>query len=116
MANIMFDSEDFEGALNHFRRSLQIKEAKISESSPADKASILDDYCSIGQTHAAAAPSARMGAGDRRRHWQDARSAFQRALDMNSDLEKQGVHVGGQCGPDELTRQIARCEAELRKR
>jgi non-specific serine/threonine protein kinase/serine/threonine-protein kinase len=116
MANIMFDSEDFEGALKHFRRSLEIKEAKISESSPADKASILDDYCYIGQTHAAAAASASMGAVERRRHWQDARSAFQRALDMNRDLVKQSVRISGQCGPDELTRQIARCEAELRKR
>ena len=116
VGNIMFEAEDFEGALKHLRRSLEIKEATISESSPAEKASIEDDYCSIGLTHAAAAASTRTGASERRRHWQDARSAFQRALDMNSDLEKHGVHVSAECTTDQLTQRIARCEAELRKR
>jgi eukaryotic-like serine/threonine-protein kinase len=116
VGNILLESEDFEGAFQYLKKSLEIKEASISESSPADKASISEDYCSIGETHAAAAVSPKLPPSERRRHWQDARSAFQRALDMNRDLFKQGVHISADCTPDQLTRQIARCEAELRKR
>src|SRR6185295_15787366 len=115
VGNILSWSEDYEAAVRYIKKALEIREARAGEMQ-VDKYSISEDYCSIGQTHAAAAASAKVRATERRLHWQEARSAFQRALEMNDDSVKQGLSNSAECTPDQLTRQISRCEAELRKK
>jgi tetratricopeptide (TPR) repeat protein len=116
IGNILLESEDFEDALRYLKKSLEIRTAPIPGSALEEKRGISEEYCSIGETHAAAAASPKSPASERRRHWQDARSAFQRALEMNTELLKQGIQPSPECTPDQLTQRIARCEAELTRK
>jgi tetratricopeptide (TPR) repeat protein len=115
VGNILFWSEDYEAALRYFKKALEIREAPSGDMQ-MDKYGISVDYCSIGETHAAAAASPKVRATERRLHWQEARSAFQRSLVMNNDLIKQGLPSSSECTPEELTRRISRCDTELRKK
>src|SRR6185295_15276885 len=77
VGNILSWSEYYEDALRYIKKALEIREASPSENVQRDRLNISEDYCSIGQTHTAAAESQKVQASERRRHWQDARSAFQ---------------------------------------
>ena len=114
VGNTLSWSEDFEEAVRYLKKALEIREAPSD--TQVDKNSISEDYCSIGMTHAAAAASPKVRTTERRRHWQEARSAFQRALEMKNESVKQSAHPSPECTPDQLTQQIARCEAELGKK
>lgn len=116
VGNILSWSEDYENALRYIKKGLEIRESSPSENVQRDRLNILEDYCSFGQTHAAAAESPKVQTSERRHHWQDARSAFQRALGMNTELLKQGLHSSADCPSDQLIQRIAHCDAELAKK
>jgi len=112
----MFDTQDFEAALNHFNTALEIYRAPSVASSRDVRVDVSDCYYWIGETHAAAAASPRTQASERRRHWLDARSAFQTALEINSGLVNEGIKFSPNRIPDQIKAQIAKCDAEISKK
>jgi eukaryotic-like serine/threonine-protein kinase len=116
LGNLHFEMEEFEGALQYFRRCLEIRQilAASSTAKASDKLDLVDAFCEIAESHIGIASKAKSPV-DRRRHWQDARSANQDALEVSEALDKQGVKIGAEHQPARLKENIAKCEAELRK-
>lgn len=114
IATILEETEDYAGALDHYQKGLEIKEA-LAAANPADtslKADVAECLLWIGGAHEGAASKPTAGASERRRHWQEARSAYQRALDISSGMVSKGLKVSAECQPDNLAKHIAKCEAE----
>jgi len=116
IGNLHLETEEFEDALQDFTRCLEVRQVLAASSSAkaSDKLNVVDAFCMTAESHSGIASKAQ-SAVDRRRHWQNARSDYQRALDISDGLEKQGVKMGPQHQPSQLRENIAKCEAETRK-
>lgn len=119
IGNILEEMQDFDGALQYFRRSLEILEKTSPAEDAADarvKSDVAESLFSIGTALEEIASKATTPAGERRRHWQEARSAYQRALEISSGLASKGLKFNPDCQPDNLAKRIAKCETELQKK
>jgi hypothetical protein len=53
--------------------------------------------------------------GQSENHWQAARDAYQKSLDIYQDMKSKGTLNGADAGkPDELAKDIAKCDAALK--
>jgi len=59
---------------------------------------------------------AALGAKGSKQQWNAAKEAYQKALDIYQDMKNKGKLSGADAGkPDELTKEIAKCDAALEK-
>jgi tetratricopeptide (TPR) repeat protein len=115
---ILKETGDYGSAVEPFRKSLQVREALLAADPTNNqyKKDVVDTHCWLASVHLAAASSANTRADDRAARWAEARAGYQRALDLWNVFIKQGVEpTNVDCPPEELNRQIANCEAGLRK-
>ena len=74
-------------------------------------------YGYIGDAYAAVASAAATPADQAREHWRTARMMYERSLHIWQDLRTRGILAGDDATkPEELARQIARCNAALEER
>jgi non-specific serine/threonine protein kinase/serine/threonine-protein kinase len=83
---------------------------------PRRRDTVANSYAQLGETEAILAASARIPPAKRIAHWKEARSWYQRALEIYTDLKAKGTLRGKDSGePDRIVREIAKCDAALGK-
>jgi len=71
-------------------------------------------YSTMGLAHATLATDPSLPASERRYHWREARSAYERSLAIWLDLKRHGKLGGGEIGePDRIPKEIAKCDKAL---
>ena len=105
-------------ALESYRKELRMAEA-MAANDPANAESRFDlamAYSKLGQTQEALASHVMTPPGERAEKWREARSWFQRSLDIFLDLRKRGpiraVYAGEM---EKVGKEISRCDASLAK-
>lgn len=110
---------DLIGALENHRKAVAIYEA-VSRADPANESvreNVAENLAWEAEAVAALASSADARPEARAKNWRDARSVYQRSLDILLDLRKRGVLSGAKAGePDRVAAEIAKCDAALKKR
>jgi hypothetical protein len=103
------------GAVDSALQGIKIDEALVA-ASPANataRNTLAQLYSQLGASHAALAMKA--GASKQTEHWQAARDAYQKSLGIYQDMKGKGTLSGADAGkPDEVAREVARCDAALR--
>jgi len=72
-------------------------------------------YIRVAAIHAALGASANLSAAEKREHWRTAREMYARSLGVWQDMQTRGILTAEDAAkPEELARNIARCDASLR--
>jgi tetratricopeptide (TPR) repeat protein len=103
-------------ALAYLRRALAIQESVLAKdpSNAMSRAFIADSAAGLGNVYSKLASSAARSRHDRIRYLLEARSWYQRGYDLWLELRKRGSTTGDEAArPDDLARDIARCDAAL---
>jgi hypothetical protein len=70
----------------------------------------------VAATHAVLGSDGSLGVADRREHWRSAREIYGRSLDIWRDMQTRRILTAEDAAkPEEVAREIARCEAEMRR-
>ena len=73
-------------------------------------------YMRVAAAYAALGASAKLGAAEQREHWRTARDLYARSLDVWQDMQKRGILTAEDgTKPQEVAREIARCDAACRR-
>jgi serine/threonine protein kinase len=90
---------------------------KFYASDPADKRKqelLASSFATLGDTEALVASRTNLDSSQNHRHWQQARSWYQQALQTLLELRSQGALRGEEAGePDRVAREIAKCDSVL---
>jgi serine/threonine protein kinase len=90
--------------------------AKSDPKGITPKKGLADTYASIGELHARIASQAKTLRDSRAEHWQEARYWYQKSLDIYQDMKSKGTLSGADANkPDELAKEIAKCDEALRR-
>jgi serine/threonine protein kinase len=104
--------------LSYELKALEIRK-KLSEDDPKNKGrqeAVALSYATLGDTEQILASRPHMPASQQSRHWREARSWYQQALQRYQSLRSEAALRGEQAGePDRIARQIAKCDAALGK-
>jgi tetratricopeptide (TPR) repeat protein len=104
-------------ALPMLRKALAVQEANMDRdpSTVMGRAQLALTAGGLGKAHSVFASRGK-SAADRLRNWRQARSWYQKAHDLWFELRKQGATAGTEAAmPDELAREVARCDEALAK-
>jgi len=105
-------------ALQSYQEALQLLEA-LSTQDPTNadvRFNLAQSYSKLGGVHVMLASPVTAPVGQRREHWRQARSWYQKSLDLWLDLRHRGTLNGPDADqPDRVTGEIARCDAALAK-
>jgi len=108
-----------DGALSHELNALEIRK-KLSSADPSNKGrqeAVAVSYATLGDTEEVLAQRPRMAAGQKARHWREARSWYKQALDIYNLLRSQSALRGEEkAQPEKMAQEIEKCEAMLRSR
>ena len=110
---------DAAAALGSFRKALAIQEglSRVDPSNEAVREGLAAALGRVADAEAALGASAKTPAVSRPGHWREARSFYQRSLDIWQDLSRRGLLRGGNVGePDRIAGQLARCNEALKQR
>ena len=70
----------------------------------------------VAAAYAALGASGKLGAAERREHWQTARDLYAQSLAVWQEMQKNGILTAEDAAkPQELAREIERCDAALRR-
>ena len=73
-------------------------------------------YMRVAAAYAALGASGELGAAERREHWQTARDLYAQSLAVWQEMQKNGILTAEDAAkPQELAREIKRCDAALRR-
>jgi len=99
------------------RKALAVHESNLPRdpSNVMVRAQIADSAAGLGKVYSVFGSRGK-SAADRTRNWREARAWYQKAHDLWLGLRNQGATTGTEAAkPDELAREIARCEEALAK-
>jgi non-specific serine/threonine protein kinase/serine/threonine-protein kinase len=102
-------------AMEHFRKALSIRESTVA-SDPVNvsaRRGLGELYADMGESLAQFAATS-PAAGNKAQYWRDARSWYQRSIDVFVELRNKGQSVSA-ADIDDLTQKMARCDGELKK-
>jgi non-specific serine/threonine protein kinase/serine/threonine-protein kinase len=109
---------DVAGAVNRYRQAVTILEALLAKE-PMDaevRADLVHSYTRLGELLATLGANATAPLSQRVEHWQQARSWYQRSLDVLLDMRRRGLLTDTDANrPDSIAREIATCDAALAK-
>jgi len=114
--NVLTTVGDTTRARDYLRKGQEFFSAAIRSDPKAitPKEGLAKTYAGIGKLYAGLALSARSASRDQNEKWQAARSNYQKSFDIWQELNSSGRLTGVQTGkPDEITRDIAKCDAAL---
>ncbi|MEK6289610.1 MAG: serine/threonine-protein kinase [Acidobacteriota bacterium] len=115
MGNAMMKANDLSEAMKSYRRALAIFE-KLSSEDPAEamKRRELARSCSnLGNVYAILA--SKSPGNQRIENWREARSNYQKSLDILLDMRNRGTLPAVESGePEKIAAEIARCDAALK--
>ncbi len=102
------------GALESYRKALTYYEALKAANPRVGADSEL--YANLGKVHTMLASDAKIPPAERIGHWREARGWYQRSLDAWLDRRHRGmINKDNANKPEEVAREIAKCDAALRK-
>ncbi len=104
------------GAVDSAVQGIKIDEALVAaaltNASARNTLAQLDSQ--LGACHAAL--GAKNGTGKGSEHWRAARDAYQKGLEIYQDMKSKGTLSASDAGkPDELAKEIAKCDDSLKK-
>ena len=103
---------DLNGAVDSANQGIKIDEVLVA-ASPANataRNTLAQLYSQLGASHAAFAEK-----GRQMEHWRAARDGYQKSLDMYADMKSKGTLSGRDANkPDDLAKEIAKCDAALK--
>ncbi len=107
---------DLNGAIDSALQGIKIDEVLVAASptnaSARNTLALL--YTQLGASHAALGAKEATSKGGE--HWRAARDAYQKSFDIYQDMKSKGTLKGADASkPDELAKEIAKCDAALRK-
>ena len=105
-------------ALESFRQSANVNEAilKIDDSDADTRTKLADGYFQIGATYASLAAATKTPMNGRVNHWREARTWFQKSLDIYQEMQVRGVLSRAELSkPDEVAHEIKKCAERLAK-
>ena len=116
LSRFQSQANDLNGAVDSANQGIKIGEALVGASptnvSARNTLAQLDSQ--LGASDAALA--AKAGASKQPEHWRLARDAYQKSFDIYQDMKSKGTLSGSDASkPDELAKEIAKCQAALRK-
>jgi eukaryotic-like serine/threonine-protein kinase len=110
-SRIQAEINDADGAIATAHQGIVAAE-QVAAMSPADvsaRTTLAQLLAQLGAAHAKAAAE-----GDARRHWSEARNAYSRSRELYEAMKAKGTLSRADAGkPDELTAEIAKCDAAL---
>ncbi len=105
-------ANDSYAAVESAQQGIKIDEALVA-SSPTNataRNTLALLYRQLGDSHAA------LGAKGNKQQWSDAKDAYQKALDIYQEMRTKGTLTAADANkPDELAKEIVKCDAEIRK-
>lgn len=112
LSRFQVKATDFNAAVDSAQQGIQIEEALVASAptnvSARNTLALL--YRQLGESYAA------LGAKGTQQSWSEARNAYQKALDIYQELKSKGTLAGADAGkPDELAKEIAKCDMILKK-
>jgi tetratricopeptide (TPR) repeat protein len=127
-ANLLARSGRAAGAMEYYRKVVAIREA-MSATDPTnirDRRDLAVSYSKLGELHSAIASDSKSPATKQIASWREARSWYQRSLDILLDIREKGlltasgIQLGAMISPSSLkveiiSNEIARCDGALAK-
>jgi non-specific serine/threonine protein kinase/serine/threonine-protein kinase len=118
ISTFMSDTGDVPGALTNAQQAKTIDEALVvaGPKNIVARSNLALIYSQLGKVHTVIASKTGTPAKQQIEHWQQARDWYQKGLDIYQDMKSNGTLSGTDASkPDEVAREIARCEQALRK-
>ncbi|MGZ5564712.1 MAG: protein kinase domain-containing protein [Chthoniobacterales bacterium] len=112
MSRVQSQADDLNGALDSVNQGIKINEVLVAASPTNSTArnTLAQLYSQLGASQAALAEK-----GREMEHWRAAKEAYQKSLDIYQDMKSKGTLSGtDDAKPDDLAREIAKCDAALR--
>lgn len=115
IGNAMLKANDLPEAMKRYRRALAIFE-KLSSEDPTQamkRRELARSYSNLGNVYAVLASKS---PGNRQiENWREARSNYQKSLDILLDMRNRGTLLAFESGePEKIAAEIARCDAALK--
>jgi len=118
LGNVMAQAGRFDDALSNYRLALSLRENYVS-SHPREsgfRPRLGETSFDLGDLYVQMASDARTPAGKKPAFWREAKSWYQRSLEIWQDLSKDGTLPGYVSEkPDQTTKSLALCDAALAK-
>jgi tetratricopeptide (TPR) repeat protein len=118
IGDILAETGDSAGAVESYRKALSIREAMAAgDPGSVDLRIVLaDSYADLALLHSRLAKGERTPAQNRPEQLREARSWFQRSLDIFNELQSKGKLTGDDARkPENLSRELAKIEEALGK-
>ncbi len=116
IGNVLAQSDKFPEALENYKLALDMRETYFKEhlTEAAVQSRIGETTFDLGDLYAKMATVNRASAKDKAVFWREAKSWYQRSLEVWQTLSKNGTLQGYQAAkPDETLEAISKCEAAL---
>jgi serine/threonine protein kinase/predicted negative regulator of RcsB-dependent stress response len=113
IGEVLQKSGDTARALENYREALKLREALAADrTNSAARAELASTCAKLGQVYSTLA--ARASAHQQAENWREARSFYQRSLEVLLDLRTRGALSRAQSGePDRIAAELAKCDAAL---
>jgi len=112
LSRFQSQADDLTGANESANQGIKIDEVLVAASPTNSTArnTLAQLYSQLGASQAALAEK-----GRQMEHWRAAKDAYQKSLDIYQDMKSKGTLSGADdAKPDEIAREIARCDAALK--
>jgi tetratricopeptide (TPR) repeat protein len=117
MSRVQSQAGDLNGAMDRALEGIRVDE-QVLAAAPANafaRNTLAQLNSHLGASRAALAM--KTGASKQTAEWQAAKDAYQKSLDIYQDMKSKGTLNGADASkPDELTKEIAKCDAALKIR
>jgi non-specific serine/threonine protein kinase/serine/threonine-protein kinase len=114
-AHLLEQKGDFTGATENWRAAIETEE-EFGAPTPSHRRTLAGNYTMLGALYARAASIKSVPRDERVERWREARDWFQKSLNVWRDLRDKGLLSGTSAAkPDEVSKEIAVCDAALEK-
>jgi non-specific serine/threonine protein kinase/serine/threonine-protein kinase len=113
LGGVRLMSGDADRALESYQEALKIRQVLAADQTNSGARALLaSTYANVGRLYVARASKA--SANHQAEFWREARSYYQRSLDLFLDLRRLGALTGAQAAePDRIMTELARCDEAL---
>jgi tetratricopeptide (TPR) repeat protein len=112
LSRFQVKASDLDNAVDNAQQGIKIDEVlvAVSPTNASARTTLAQLYRQLGDSHAA------LGAKGNKQQWSAAKDAYQKGLDIYQDMKSKGTLRGADANkPDELAKEIAKCDAALAK-
>ncbi len=117
IGDLLLKTGDDGGASKNYHQVLALVDSQLTSDSPISIVQyIAYQYMRIGDGYLAVALRGRTSVSERQDNWREARDWNQKSLAIRQDMKSKGTLSGADASkPEEVAREVARCDLALRK-